>query len=161
MTSYFVQEVTDAIRALLDGAALTFAPKLVMAGGLEYYPEAADISDDLPAVFIESLGMESELADVGGFQFDQVYRVRVVVLDKWTDGDVVHTLKTGHAKEVWDLLVASGLDFSASISGLTIESAVPTMVDMQPPEELAANYEQARRIFAIAIEAELEGKANT
>ena len=159
--SYFVQEVTDAIRDLLDGAALTFAPKLVMAGGLEYYPEADNIADDLPAVFIESRGMEAELADVGGFQFDEVYRFRVVVLDKWTDGDVVHTLKTARAKEVWNLLVASGLDFSASIAGLTIESAVPTSVDMQPPEELAANYDQARRIFAIAIEAELEGKADT
>lgn len=162
--SYHAQEFAEAIRTAIAGATLSFTPTIVMVGDLSHYPEASNVLADLPAIFVESVSWEAEPMDVGATAIHWQADYRITVIDKWTETDDLHALRTGRVKAIWDLFMGSStstLDLAGSVVAGTIGwTALPFRARvMDLPEETVLANGGVRQIFAVDVWVRVDGES--
>lgn len=161
--TYHAQEFADAIRDAIAGASLSFTPTIVMVGDLAHYPANLDPTADLPAVFVESVSWDAEPMDVGATAIRWQASFRVVVLDEWSEAQVLHDQRTARVKAIWNLFMGSGsgaLDLAGStVAGPYAWTALPVRArSVDLPEEADLTLRGVDRVFAVDVWIRIDGE---
>jgi len=167
MTTVNPEGITDAVIQLLKDATWTETPTIIDIGDYSYYPENPIITDDLPAIFVRPIEMETDNSlDLAGEEIRQEMVLRIVFVDSWDETeDNVERLKLQRGSEMLQAFIRlSGDDYRLddSVSGVTIESTTLGKLEFVPPEHASLSHTepvQNRRLYAIALNLSVLGRA--
>lgn len=149
-------EIVDAIITRITGATFSFVPVIVQEGDLSYYVQSEDITDDLPAIFVKGRNVAIAHRDLGAFEMSVGYRIRVLVLNSWTDATAVVDQRQRDAQEVAQVLIGTlGDSLELSIAGLSRSQIFVRSIDFEPPENITLSLNGDEQVYAVAIEAEV------
>lgn len=150
------------------GSTITFAPVLIQEGDLSFFIENDDLTDDLPAIFVQSPNVRINIGDgsptdIGGHIAWTTTDIRIVIIGQWDHGDQVVDKRQSWAEEVAQVFIGGAGDAydlgGASISGYDIIHALPTGMEMVPPESAAVSLLEERQLFAVAVTMEITGRS--
>lgn len=151
------QEVIDAVVARLAAASLSFAPKIIQDGGLDWYVAREDVAADLPAVLVLDGDLaldvtgnsEDGYASIDGHAVEVAQVLRVVVLFAWSDTDNVPRRKRSIGQEVAEVFIGPagyGYDIGGGVAPLL--QVLPRAVEFTPPE----GTQFQGQVAAVAVE---------
>lgn len=168
MTVLATASIAQALVDQIKNAALSFTPKIVMIGDLSYWAEAADIMDDVPAIFVQPITLALSLGDVGGELWDQAPSFRVLLVDSF-DEELDQNLVVKRMQRIEDLIDkavirTSGEDYRLDDSAdVTVESVLPQQIEYTPPEHAAVAEQKmagdTRRLYAAAFTLQVMARA--
>jgi len=161
MTVFYTDELLEACVTLLKGLTWT---KIVEKLDLSFSHEPENYTGHIPAIFIRTLRVDTEPSGVTATDFETVTKIRVVVVDEFDEtSEDIEKKRIDRAEDVADAFVgSSGADFDiggASITGYTIITALPVSLDMNPAEDGLVSLSGDRRLFAISVDVDIEGRA--
>lgn len=151
------QEVIDAVVARLAGASLSFSPKLIQDGGLDWYVQREDLVEDLPAVFVLDADValdvtgtsENDYAAIGGQLVEAAQVLRVLTVFAWTDTDNVPRRKRSIGQEVAEVFIGPagyGYDLGGGVAPLL--QVLPRSIEFIPVE----GTQFQGQVTAVAVE---------
>ena len=161
MTVFYTNELLEAAVTLLKALSWT---AIVEKLDLSFSKEPDLFAGNVPAVFLRTLRIEPEPDGVTGYDFTTATKIRIVIVDDFdpTTEDV-EKKKIDRAEAVADAFVGtSGADFDiggAAIAGYTIVTALPVAIEMNPAEDALVSLNGDRRLFAVSVDVDIEGRA--
>ena len=157
----YTQEITQAVVDKLKGASLSFNPLVVQRGDIAFIPEPSLVSI-LPAVFVKVEGVEinpAEETTIGNLIYTKTY-LRIVTAREYSEGDQVWDLKVSTIDDIVEVFFGSGYpNLGNPITGYTIFNVWPTTTEVNPPEDEMVSLYNSRRLYAIAVNLEVYGRA--
>lgn len=158
-------ELVDAAVALLKAAALGFVPAIVQPGELAFFVESGGLTE-IPAILVTAprvgLGIGQSGAGLGAGDIT-LRRVpsetilRVVLVDLWQHGDDVPSVKRARTEAIAQTFIDDVKLGSPAIVGFVLEIAIPTDVELSPPEDALVSFQQDRPLFATAVNVSVVG----
>lgn len=156
-TAALITAVRDRLKT-----GLSFDLTVVEFGSLMHWTARKDPTAALPAVFVEPVFTEPEPIE-SGHSVRSTLNVRVVYVDEWDDTTDVTKLKVDRGTEIWSRLAGdTGQDWY--LGGAVIpdyqfdEGAVPATIEWVPQEQAIVSKDETRRLFAVAIRMEINGR---
>jgi hypothetical protein len=163
-------EVQAAIIAKLKAATFSFVPKIVEPGFIPHLVRDRTLSDTVPAIFVHALvnpihiADGTDLTDSRGHIVGSTTDYRIVLVNSWDAGDDPVTEKQTFAQEIAQELIG-GPGYAYTLlpefvtAGYDIKSALPLSIEYLPPEHGAISQNEEERLYAVAINVRVEGRA--
>lgn len=161
-------EIVNAAITALDGASLSFSPKVIQEGSLLHYVRNPDVSFDVPALFVAPAAVDIQTggegySDIGGLQIYTETVLRICLVASWDDAAEVVDTKVANLQEIVEVFIGSGntpFDIAgSSIAGYTLQTAIPMNMEFEPPEDGLVSQNQELRLTATACMVQVTGFA--